>query len=198
MKTQFALDLLDEIIQALKTGSDTRACLKKYRDLKRGYKTNPDGSVSIPLTQKQWAVIDYEDLDRVLKYDWFAVKDKDNFYARAKINGKSVPLHKFILQEYKKTVDHIAHNTLDNRKSQLRIVTKTQSSQNRRGWRNKKSGSKYKGVYFDQKWRAAIKVNKKLIHIGRFDTEEKAARAYDKEARILHGKYAVLNFPDEK
>ena len=46
---------------------------------------------------------------------------------------------------------------------------------------NRKSGSKYQGVYFDKlynKWRARIKIDGKKHHIGTFDTEEEAGIDY--------------------
>ncbi|MHC4259490.1 MAG: AP2 domain-containing protein [Planctomycetota bacterium] len=56
--------------------------------------------------------------------------------------------------------------------------------------------SQYKGVSWiksEKKWRARIKFDGRSIHIGRFDDEKAAARAYDAKARELFGELAALN-----
>lgn len=92
-------------------------------------------------------------------------------------------------------IDHINHNSLDNRISNLRIVTHQQNSFNRRRC-NKITSSKYGRITWDKqhsKWRARITFNGKRIHVGRFISEEEAADAVDKAAIKYHGEYAHLN-----
>lgn len=83
-------------------------------------------------------------------------------------------------------VDHINHNKLDNRSSNLRIVTTSENMQNISGnYATNKSG--YRGVYWEserQKWRVRLKVNGKRVTVGRFDNYEDAittAKKYVKE-----------------
>lgn len=67
-------------------------------------------------------------------------------------------------------MDHINHNTLDNRKCNLLVVSNGENMQNRRGAaKNSKSG--VRGVYWDKKnkrWRAQIGLNGKVIRVGDF------------------------------
>ena len=91
-------------------------------------------------------------------------------------------------------VDHINHNGLDNRKDNLRFVTRTQNGQNRRPNRN--STSAYKGVTWfkpTNKWCARIKDKNKRIFLGHFTCEHEAALAYNKKAKELFGEYVLLN-----
>lgn len=94
-------------------------------------------------------------------------------------------------------VDHINGNTLDNRKSNLRVCTHAQNMQNRKMHKNNKSG--YKGVYFQSDdnrrnpWRVEIKANKRRIQVGSYATAVEAAGAYNDAALTYHGVFAKLN-----
>ncbi len=76
-----------------------------------------------------------------------------------------------------------------------RFVTKQQNNFNKQG--NYSASSKYKGVSIHNhtgKWRARIKLHNKEMHIGLFNSEIDAAKAYDHKALELFGEYAYLNF----
>jgi hypothetical protein len=61
-----------------------------------------------------------------------------------------------------------------------------------------KKTSNYRGVTWDKsKWKAQIHHTSKKHHLGCFDDEEEAARAYDSAARAHRGEKADLNFPAE-
>lgn len=85
-------------------------------------------------------IIDTEDLGRLqeFSYTWCVTKSKGrSFYAYAgrKERGKqfNVLLHRFIMNPPSDMdIDHISHNTLDNRKSNLRITTRLGNHHNRR------------------------------------------------------------------
>ncbi len=94
-------------------------------------------------------------------------------------------------------IDHINGNALDNRRANLRIVTRAQNAKNRSKG-SKKCSSVYKGVCwhkYNKKWSAEIKSNHRQIHLGYFDDEIEAAKAYDEAAKKYHGEFACLNFP---
>lgn len=92
--------------------------------------------------------------------------------------------------------DHINGNSLDNRKANLRAATRRQNCWNN-SKRKPKSLSKYKGVSFSKRgrpWKAMLTVNGKWIYLGSFNSENQAAKAYDKAARRHFGEFAKLNF----
>lgn len=151
----------------------------------------------IPLTRGQFAIVDAEDYPRLSQHAWFAEGRPDNYYAVRKENGKSIKMHREILNAPDHlVVDHIDHNGRNNRKSNLRLCTFAQNCRNQRRLSHKTS--RYKGVHWrkrGKKWAAAIRCNNKTHHLGYFHDEVKAARAYDRAACKFHGKFASLNFP---
>lgn len=96
-------------------------------------------------------------------------------------------------------VDHIYHDTLDNRRSNLRICTPSENSRNTRSLRE--SSSTYKGVSFfrrNGKWRSTIWYNGKQVSLGYFFNEIEAAKAYDKASLAYYKDFSCLNFPELK
>ena len=93
-------------------------------------------------------------------------------------------------------VDHINGDTLDNRRSNLRICTRGENTRNQRLPSDNTSG--FKGVSrVGPKWHAQISAGpgERRVHIGNFSTPREAAMAYDAAARKYHGEFARLNFP---
>lgn len=75
-------------------------------------------------------------------------------------------------------IDHVNGDPLDNRLVNLRDVSHSENQRNLSRPVNNTSG--HIGVTFCKqtgRWAARIKVNRKMIHIGRFDTIEEAAAA---------------------
>lgn len=155
----------------------------------------------IQLTQGQVAIVDDEDYEWLNQYKWCASYDSkaNRFYAYGWVNNKRVAMHRFIMQvtDSKIDVDHRFHNTLDNRKSELRVCTTAQNGANSRK-PNRESTSRFKGVSWCSGkrvkcWQAGLMVNGKTISIGRFQTEEAAAYAWNQEAIKRQGEFACLN-----
>jgi len=96
--------------------------------------------------------------------------------------------------------DHKDHDTLNNRRNNLRIATHSQNMANRSSHKN--STSKFLGVSIEthkrgnkifKYWHAVISKDRKITFFGHFKTEELAALAYNEAAIKLHGEFANLN-----
>lgn len=157
-------------------------------------------SEKIELTKGQYAIVDDEDYDYLNQWKWHAGESNGRFTARrtGKVEEKRklFLLHRVIMNCPKdKVVDHINHNTLDNRKENLRICTQQQNVYNSRNIRDKLY-SKHKGVSFNKsvnKYIAQIRVKKTLVHLGCFHKELDAAETYKEAAKTLHGEFACVN-----
>ena len=112
-------------------------------------------------------------------------------YIRVKLLNKKYLAHRlawFIVHKKwpEGQIDHINGNRSDNRIVNLRVVGQSGNAQNRRV-KQKNNQSGYFGVYVSgSRWRAQIRINKKLKHLGLFDTPELASEAYLNAKRIMH------------
>lgn len=151
--------------------------------------------MEIPLSQGKVALIDDEDFELVSQYKWcysigYAITN-------VCINGRhtTMRMHRLITGAPKgMDVDHKNHDKLDNRKTNLRVCTRSENMQNLKFHSN--VSSKYKGVCWDKrsdKWCAKIVINYHTINLGRFNSEEEAARAYNLAAAKYFGDFAYLN-----
>lgn len=154
------------------------------------------GQRKIPLTRGQFAIIDEEDYARISKHKWCCHKMgmvSKRFYASRSEKytvNKSRPtilMHREILGLYmgrEPQVDHINGNSLDNRKCNLRIMTQVENSMAKR-IRSPRYLSKYRGVTLQRrsgKWIARAGGNGVKKHIGVYESEIEAAKAYNKRA----------------
>jgi len=149
----------------------------------------------IPLTQNMTTLIDDDDLERVQHHKWWAHWRRRAFYATANVDGKIVHLSHFILGVSDVLVDHINGKTLDNTKGNLRVTSNAINCRNS----GPRRGRKYKGVFLlpSNRYAAKLWVAPKLLHLGVFDTEEKAARRVDAVTIEKFGTLVGLNFPEE-
>lgn len=159
--------------------------------------SNGDGTATITITHGLTVIIDESDLPLVSPYTWM-LKSKAQWdrYACTKIKNKRITLHRFLMSpELSQHVDHINGDTLDNRRSNLRLCTNTDNARNARLRHDSTTG--FKGVSkAGGRWVAQIRRNGTTWHIGSYQTPEDAARSYDAQAKILFGEFAWLNFPD--
>lgn len=90
-------------------------------------------------------------------------------------------------------------NNLGYSPANCRWATRSQQMSNTRKRVVKNVSSKYKGVQkYRNRWKATITENGKPKHLGCFDDEESAAKAYDAYALRLYGDFASTNFEAEK
>ncbi|MGZ6281704.1 MAG: HNH endonuclease signature motif containing protein [Ktedonobacterales bacterium] len=97
------------------------------------YRTEGDVTY-ISLNHGQEAIIDTEDLEKILRYRWGALHSKRSldgvYYAVA---AGPIYMHRLIMDAPNgKQVDHRNHNTLDNRKENLRLATNQQNNMHRK------------------------------------------------------------------
>lgn len=141
----------------------------------------------VPLTQGKVALVDDEDYERVIQFHWYANKGRYTWYARNMSLGY---LHNFILGA---NIDHRNGDGLNNQKFNLRFCSQSQNNQNARKRSN--TSSQFKGVSFYQAnylWAAYINIGIKK-HLGYYNTEQEAAKAYNIAALQYFGKFAKLN-----
>jgi hypothetical protein len=158
-------------------------------------------SIEIPLTRGYVATIDAADAHLVSFRSWNAhiKKGSPRVYAAGR-TGRGTHydmMHHVILDlPHNVVIDHMDGDGLNNRRDNLRPCTNQQNSFNRK--KTAKASSIYKGVRWhnrDRRWIVEVTHNSKRREVGRFKSEEDAARAYDFEANKLFGEFARLNFP---
>jgi hypothetical protein len=151
----------------------------------------------VPLTKGYEAIIDAADVPLVEGVNWFAVVQLSAVYAQRsarRVNGKrkAVLLHRVIMDAPDGLeVDHVNGDGLDNRRSNLRLATRSENQHNRRVQNNNTSG--FKGVSWhkrDLKWYARIGLDGRRKLLGFFDTPEAAYAAYVEASTRLHGDFA--------
>lgn len=148
------------------------------------YNTNKDGI--------NYFYFDLEDYNIIKDYCWFFVNEG---YLTAKVpnTGKHVLLHKLLLPDAEQ-VDHIKHILYDNRKSQLRPVTRTQNHWNQKKYTTNTSGCT--GVVYNKKsesWESRIDVNGKRIQLGIYKKYDDAVNARREAEEKYFGEYSYNN-----
>jgi hypothetical protein len=136
-------------------------------------------------------LVDDELYYNLIQYPWHI--------SRGYSNSKKIGLmHRYIMNyDGNDYIDHINNNPLDNRKNNLRIASPKENMMNRKA--NINSTSQYIGVSFDKtrnKWKANITIDNKLKFLGRFESEQDAAKARDEYTKKIFNEFGNLNFDD--
>jgi HNH endonuclease len=153
----------------------------------------------IPLTKGQHVIVNDEDYEWLGQWRWLLLKKYAARFVTHDGRRRVVFMHRLIMNAPDDMqVDHINHNKLDCRRSNLRLATSFENNRNRVKTTAKRS-SRYKGVSFykqTKRWGAYIRINGKHTYIGYYADEQSAARAYDRKAIELYGDFACLNFSE--
>lgn len=150
----------------------------------------------IQLTRGLITLIDEADYEWVSRRIWhessggYATTRKfDSEWVRG--TPRKVAMHRMMLNPPPGLeVDHINGNRLDNRRENLRLVTRSQNICNSRNRPNKWG---LRGVYYHSQsalWVARITIQRKTHYLGYYKTAEEAHEAYKKAAINYHGEYA--------
>ena len=126
-------------------------------------------------------------------------------YRRVRIDNRQYLEHRLVWLwhhgEFPRILDHIDRNRDNNRLENLRLCNESQNAANAEKPSHNTSG--YRGVYFERgrdKWIARIRIvvdgNRTRYRIGRYDTAEEAAIAYNVHMMRHFRDYALLNRVD--
>jgi hypothetical protein len=155
--------------------------------------------ISTPKHPNVQAIVDADDYERLTALGkWTAAKTAAGTICPHRKSAKKGHLL-FIAREVMGVtnsyvhVDHINGDTLDNRKANLRLSTRSENMRNRKVNKNSSSGLKGVQKQIRGKWPATIAANGRSLYLGAFDTKEDAAKAYDAAAIELHGEFARTN-----
>jgi len=145
----------------------------------------------IKLTQNKYALVDDGDYKYLSQFKWHYSKSRKTGYARGRAEGRKPSYMQHVIMGYR-MVDHINGNGIDNRRKNLRYVTRSQNMRNCKIYANNTTG--YKGVTRDRGlFVARIWVDNEAIYLGSSNTARGAGRLYNKASRRLHGKYGRQN-----
>lgn len=168
--------------------------------------TAAERTCRVELDQGHSATIDQADKELVAPYPWRHLRGHNGkIYAYAQTKSGPVYMHRLIARTPAgRETDHINGDGLDNRRSNLRIATCSQNLANR--WKPQRvdgsaATSRFKGVSWYRsrnKWQSKITVDQHCKNLGRYDSEEEAAQAYDAAAAAHWGPFARLNFPSAR
>ena len=137
--------------------------------------------------------IDIEDVEKCKQITWHYSNSKDIPYICGKVKKKNIKIHRYLLnlRDRDLVVDHINRDSLDNRKSNLRIANYQENSFNRSLRSDNSTG--VAGINYhktNNKWRAKIRYNGIDIHLGYFSDINEAIINRQLAEEYLFGEYS--------
>lgn len=139
-------------------------------------------------------IFDIDDFEKIKQFHWY---EENNGYIRSSGKKKEdkVHIHRLIMGfPNNMNIDHINHDTFDNRKTNLRIVTVSQNAMNHIKGSNNTSG--ITGVVWVKdrnKWKSQIKANGRIIFLGEYSNFEEAIKARKEAEERYFGEYSYDN-----
>jgi len=138
---------------------------------------------------------DLEDYEKIKDICWGLNTEGYVCVGNVDDNNNFIKMHRLIMNAKEdEEVDHIFHNKNDNRKSKLRLVSKSKNQMNAELRKDNTSG--VKGVCWhsrDEIWEVSIQVNRKRIYIGRFTDFNNAVNARKRAEDKYCGEYSYDN-----
>lgn len=171
----------------------------KVKEAKPAARVEGD-AVFIPLTKGEWAAVDRADYESIpmLRENWTLHDSSGHLKYAYRVGGdERLLMHRVILGAGEgEEVDHVDFDGLNNRRSNLRLASRSEQLRHRRKLRTNWRGpltSRFKGVSLTPSGKWVAKIGDERL--GLYATEEDAATAYDIAARERYGEFAEVNFP---
>lgn len=149
----------------------------------------------IPITQSFSCTVDLSDFEHLSRFSWYAVKTKRIVYAARKVRGIHFFMHHAIMGKHEGLrVDHADGDGLNNRRSNLRVIT---NRQNIRHTKTVRGAVPFRGVYKAHgKFKSEMVIDGSIYRFGVWTVPEDAARAWD-EGLLKHGNgFGFPNYED--
>lgn len=152
---------------------------------------------TIKLTKGKETIVDDDIYELIKDQKWhcatngYAIRNLPREYRQLQ---KKIRLHQLVMCFPNSIIDHINGNKLDNRRCNLRLCNESTNGANSIIPKNNTTG--YKGVSINPcgTFRARVDKNGQGYYLGTFSNVIDAAKAYDKKAKELFGKFAKTNF----
>ena len=185
---------------ALKSGhTQSCGCLQRERTSEARKRTNQyefhEDCVVGYLANGESFILDKEDYEKVKPYSWYKTSNGYIATRDRKADGALKTMHRLITEAIgSDMVDHINHDKRDNRRCNLRIVSRSENQQNRKAPVN--CPSRVRGVSRDKrngKWISKIWVNKQYKYLGAYQNFDDAVAARKAAEERYFGEYSYDN-----
>lgn len=139
-------------------------------------------------------IFNIKHLEEIKKYRW-TINNCDYCITTSKVDERYILMHRLIVDcPESLVVDHINHNTLDNRDNNLRICDQGDNLKNLKTRIDNKSG--FRGISFHKrsgKWRCEMRVEGKKKWLGLYNTPEEAFKVRQAAEKEFYGEYRYID-----
>ncbi len=146
--------------------------------------------MKIALTKGMFAIVDESDYEFINQFKWLLCQTYAARYSYEKGNRKWIFMHKLIVNAPEgMEVDHINHDRLDNRRSNLRVATHQQNSFNHPGYGHR-GVTKVINRPLKKPYCVRLMISGKNLYLGYYGTMKEARSAWKQAALKYYGKFA--------